>query len=223
MDWMSVRLGINFVSSSPALKPRFLQIPCAGRRAVFRSGHSPHAISIEFKPFGVGLAFTPTVLADGVINLVVEPEVSSIDPSASITVNGLVVPGLQTRRASTTLELRDGESFALAGLIRRDFQTTVRQVPLLGSIPIIGSLFRSSGFQKGETELVIIVTPRLVKPVRADQIQLPTDRVRDPSETDLFLMGRTDKAVGTNPLDPNAPPPEGQTSTQDKKGADYDY
>jgi pilus assembly protein CpaC len=181
------------------------------------------SITIEFKPFGVGLAFTPTVLADGVINLVVEPEVSSIDPSASITVNGLVVPGLQTRRASTTLELRDGESFALAGLIRRDFQTTVRQVPLLGSIPIIGSLFRSSGFQKGETELVIVVTPRLVKPVRADQIQLPTDRVRDPSETELFLNGRTDKAVGTNPLDPNAPPPEGQTSTQDKKGADYDY
>jgi pilus assembly protein CpaC len=181
------------------------------------------AITIEFKPFGVGLSFTPTVLADGVINLVVEPEVSSIDPSASITVNGLIVPGLQTRRASTTLELRDGESFALAGLIRRDFQTTVRQVPLLGSIPIIGALFRSSGFQKGETELVIVVTPRLVKPVRADQIQLPTDRVGDPSEADLFLRGRTDKAVGVNPLDPNAPPPEGQTSTQTKKGADYDY
>ena len=187
------------------------------------SGGGGNGITIEFKPFGVGLSFTPTVLADGVINLVVEPEVSSIDPSASINVNGLSVPGLQTRRASTTLELRDGESFALAGLIRKDFQTTVRQVPLLGSIPILGTLFRSSGFQKGETELVIIVTPRLVKPMRADQVQLPTDRVGDPSEGELFLMGRTDKAVGVNPLDPNAPPPEGQTTTQNKKGADYDY
>jgi pilus assembly protein CpaC len=186
-------------------------------------GSGGGGITIEFKPFGVSLAFTPTVLADGIINLQVEPEVSSIDPSASISVNGVTVPGLQTRRASTTLELRDGESFALAGLIRKDFSTTVRQVPLLGSIPIIGSLFRSSGFTKGETELVIVVTPRIVRPVKANQIQLPTDRVENPSEGELFLMGRTDKAVGMNPLDPNEPPPEGKTSTTTKKGGDYDY
>ena len=185
-------------------------------------GEGGGGITVEFKPFGVSLAFTPTVLADGVINLQVEPEVSSIDPSASITVNGLTIPGLQTRRANTVLELRDGESFALAGLIRRDFATTVRQVPLLGSIPIIGALFRSTGFQKGETELVIVVTPRIVQPVKAGQIQLPTDRVENPSEGDLFLLGRTDKAVGINPLDPDAPPPEGKTSTT-KKGGDYDY
>jgi len=186
-------------------------------------GGNSGGISVEFKPFGVSLAFTPTVLADGIINLQVEPEVSSIDPSASITVNGLTIPGLQTRRANTVLELRDGESFALAGLIRRDFATTVRQVPLLGSIPIIGALFRSSGFTKGETELVIVVTPRIVQPVKADQIQLPTDRVQNPSEGELFLMGRTDKAVGTNPVDPNAPPPEGAKSTATKKAGDYDY
>ncbi len=185
-------------------------------------GEGNGGITIEFKPFGVSLAFTPTVLADGIINLQVEPEVSSIDPTASITVNGLTIPGLQTRRASTVLELRDGESFALAGLIRKDFSTTVRQVPLLGSIPVIGALFRSSGFQKGETELVIIVTPRIVQPVKADQIQLPTDRVQNPSEGDLFLLGRTDKAVGVNPLDPDAPPPEGTTSTT-RKGGDYEY
>ena len=185
-------------------------------------GEGGGGITVEFKPFGVSLAFTPTVLADGVINLQVEPEVSSIDPSASITVNGLTIPGLQTRRANTVLELRDGESFALAGLIRRDFSTTIRQVPLLGSIPIIGALFRSTGFQKGETELVIVVTPRIVNPVKAGLIQLPTDRVANPSEGDLFLMGRTDKAVGINPLDPDAPPPEGKTSTT-KKGGDYDY
>ena len=180
-------------------------------------------ITVEFKPFGVSLAFTPTVLADGIINLQVEPEVSSIDPTASIVINGLTIPGLQTRRANTVLELRDGESFALAGLIRKDFQTTVRQVPILGSIPIIGALFRSSGFQKGETELVIVVTPRIVQPIKANQpVALPTDRVQDPHELDLFLMGRTDKAVGINPLDPNAPPPEGKTSTT-KKSDGYDY
>jgi pilus assembly protein CpaC len=182
-----------------------------------------NGITIEFKPFGVSLAFTPTVLADGIINLQVEPEVSSIDPNASITVNGLTIPGLQTRRANTVLELRDGESFALAGLIRRDFQTTVRQVPLLGSIPLLGALFRSSGFQKGETELVIVVTPRIVQPIKANvPVALPTDRVQNPSEGELFLMGRTDKAVGMNPLDPDAPPLEGVTSTT-KKGGDYDY
>jgi pilus assembly protein CpaC len=167
-----------------------------------------NAITVEFKPFGVSLGFTPTVLDDGIINLVVQPEVSSIDPSASVTINGLTVPGLQTRRASSTLELRDGQSFALAGLLRKDFQDTVRQFPILGSLPIIGALFRSSGFQKSETELVIIVTPRLVKPMRAEDVRLPTDRVAPPHELDLFLMGRTDKAVGINPLDPNAMPPE---------------
>jgi pilus assembly protein CpaC len=186
-------------------------------------GGNASGITVEFKPFGVSLAFTPTVLADGIINLQVEPEVSSIDPSASITVNGLTIPGLQTRRANTVLELRDGESFALAGLIRKDFASTVRQVPLLGSIPIIGALFRSAGFTKGETELVIVVTPRIVQPVKANQIQLPTDRVQNPSEGDLFLMGRTDKAVGANPLDPNAAPPEGIRSTATKKADGYDY
>ncbi len=170
------------------------------------TGNGNTSITVEFKPFGVSLAFTPTVLDDGVINLVVAPEVSSIDPSASINVNGLTIPGLQTRRAKTTLELRDGQSFAIAGLLRNDFQSTVRQFPLLGSIPIIGTLFRSTGFQKQETELVIIVTPRLVRPVPAGQMKLPTDRVRPPSELDLFLNGRTDSAVGTNPLDPKDAP-----------------
>jgi pilus assembly protein CpaC len=164
-------------------------------------------ITVEFKPFGVSLAFTPTVLDDGVINLVVAPEVSSIDPSASININGLIIPGLQTRRAKTTVELRDGESFAMAGLLRRDFQSTVRQFPILGSIPIIGSLFRSTGFQREDTELVIIVTPRLVRPVKAGALMSPTDRVTPPSELDLFLLGRTDSGVGTNPLNPADPGP----------------
>jgi len=168
------------------------------------------SISVQFKPFGVSLAFTPTVLADGVINLEVAPEVSSIDPTASVVVNNLRVPGLQTRRAHTTVELRDGESFALAGLIRRDFQDTIRQFPILGSIPIIGTLFRSTNFQKEETELVIIVTPRLVKPVRAAAMKVPTDRAAPPDEVDLFLLGRPDSAVGVNPLAPTQPSPVGR-------------
>ncbi|HSX56645.1 MAG TPA: type II and III secretion system protein family protein [Sphingomonas sp.] len=171
-------------------------------------GNGASTITVEFKPFGVSLAFTPTVLDDGVINLEVAPEVSSIDPSASVTINGLTVPGLQTRRARTTLELRDGQSFAIAGLLRNDFQDTVRQFPVLGSIPILGALFRSTGFQKQETELVIIVTPRLVKPVSAEKLAVPTDRVLPPSEGDLFGFGRTDRAVGINPLNPHEPPPE---------------
>jgi len=173
------------------------------------------SISVEWKPFGVSLAFTPTVLADGVINLVVAPEVSSIDPSASIVVNNLTIPGVQTRRAKTVVELRDGESFAMAGLLRRDFQDTIRQVPLLGSLPIIGALFRSTSFQKEETELVIIVTPRLVRPVRAGSLKAPTDRVGPPNEADLFLNGRTDTGVPPSsapfrsPQRPPAPTPGG--------------
>ncbi|RIX32444.1 type II and III secretion system protein family protein [Sphingomonas edaphi] len=170
-------------------------------------GTDGNAISVQFKSFGVSLAFTPTVLADGVINMEVAPEVSSIDPSASVVINNLRVPGLQTRRAKTTVELRDGESFAMAGLLRRDFQDTVRQFPILGSIPIIGALFRSTNFQKEETELVIIVTPRLVRPVRAASMRLPTDRVTAPDEADLFLLGRTDSGVGVNPLAPTQPSP----------------
>jgi len=159
------------------------------------NGASSSAITVEWKPFGVSLAFTPTVLADGVINMLVAPEVSSIDSSASITINNLTIPGLQTRRAKTVVELRDGESFAMAGLLRRDFQTTVRQFPILGSIPIIGTLFRSSSFNRDETELVIIVTPHLVRPVRAANLKVPTDRAGPPAEADLFLLGRTDTGV----------------------------
>lgn len=178
------------------------------------NGGNGNSITVEFKPFGVSLGFTPTVLGGKIINLVVEPEVSSIDPTASITINGLVVPGLQTRRASTTLELRDGESFALAGLLRQDFQTTVRQLPLLGSLPIIGSLFRSSSFQKGETELLIVVTPRLVAPIKPEQVRLPTDRVKDPDVIQTLLNGDD---YQTRDLPPTTPeqPADG--------GSDYEY
>ena len=163
-------------------------------------------ITIEWKPFGVSLAFTPTVLADGVINMIVEPEVSSIDASNSISVNNLKIPGLQTRRAKTVVELRDGESFAMAGLLRTDFQDTVRQFPILGSIPIIGMLFKSTNFQRDETELVIVVTPRLVRPVPSYALKVPTDRAGPPNEADLFLFGRTDTGVPAGPGAIGLPP-----------------
>jgi DNA-binding GntR family transcriptional regulator len=173
------------------------------------TGDEGGSISVEFKQFGVSLAFTPTVLDDGIINLVVEPEVSAIDRSAAVTVGGISIPGLSTRRARTTLELRDGQSFAMAGLLRRDFQDTVRQFPILGSIPIIGTLFRSTSFQNDDTELVIIVTPRLVRPMPAHAVRVPTDRVQPPNEIELFLIGRTDSAIE---LDPAGPPPVGNAT-----------
>ncbi len=180
-----------------------------------------NGITIEFKPFGVSLGFTPTVLSDNTINLLVEPEVSSIDPSASITVGDLNIPGLSTRRASTVLELRDGESFAIAGLIQQDFKTTVNQVPLLGSIPIIGTLFRSSSFQKGETELLIVVTPRLVQPIRPDQVRLPTDRVKDPVQADVMLNGT---AYRTKPVEPNGAEPAAADAANQQTAEDgYEY
>ena len=193
-------------------------------------GNGGTAITVEWKPFGVSLGFTPTVLADGVINMVVQPEVSSIDPTASIVINNLTIPGLQTRRAKTVVEMRDGESFALAGLLRKDFQDTIRQVPFLGSIPIIGALFRSTGFQHEETELVIIVTPRLVRPVRAGALKAPTDRVGPPNEADLLLNGRTDSGVppSSAPFVQPAPPPPppivpGGTAQKKPIGFEKDY
>lgn len=188
------------------------------------------AFTVEWKPFGVSLSFTPTVLADGVINMVVAPEVSSIDASASININNLTIPGLQTRRAKSVVEIRDGESFALAGLIRKDFQDTIRQVPLLGSIPIIGALFRSTGFQHEETELVIIVTPRLVRPVPAGTLKVPTDRVGPPHEADLFFNGRTDTGVPPSDVQSTgapgvvpAPPVAGGSAQLQPSGFEKDY
>lgn len=158
-------------------------------------------ISVEFKQFGVSLAFTPTVLTDGLVNLVVAPEVSSLDREASVQLSGVTIPGLKVRRAKTSLELRDGQSFAIAGLISSDFADTVRAVPLLGKIPVIGALFRSTSFTRNETELVITVTPRIVRPVRPEDIALPTDRVLPPGNLDLFLLGKSEKK--------GAPPPAG--------------
>jgi len=170
-------------------------IPVPQNTTVGSANNSGANITIEFKPFGVSLAFTPTVLEDGVINMLVEPEVSELDPTASVNINGLVIPGLKTRRAKTMIELRDGQSFAIAGLLKKNFQDTIKQFPVLGSLPIIGALFRSSGFQRDDSELVIVVTPRLVRPTTPDRIALPTDRVQSPRELEIFLNGKIDTAT----------------------------
>lgn len=165
------------------------------------SGVVQATITVEFKQFGVALAFTPTVLDDGVINLVVAPEVSDIDPSVSITTQGLTIPGIKVRRAKTTVELRDGESFTIAGLLKDDYQNAIRQYPFVGDLPVLGALFRSTSYQKNETELVMVVTPHLAVPTQTAQA-LPGSGYVPPSDFELFLFGATQGLRnGVNPED----------------------
>jgi pilus assembly protein CpaC len=152
------------------------------------TGGSAPTITVQFKQFGVSLAFTPTILQDGLINLVVKPEVSEIDPTTSFTVGTIQVPGLKVRRANTTVELRDGESFTIAGLLQDNYNTQIRQYPFVGDLPVLGALFRSNGFQRSETELVIVVTARTVVAHRGPTAT-PADRFTPPSDLELFLLG----------------------------------
>jgi len=149
------------------------------------------SIGIEYKRYGVGLAFTPTVLSDGLINMKIEPEVSQLDTSHPVQVAGISVPPLIVRRASTTVELRDGQSFVIGGLLLSQGQTAQQQLPWLGDIPVLGALFSSKAYQKQETDLAIIVTPRLVRPMRpGDPIKTPLDNTMPPNDVDFFLMGK---------------------------------
>jgi pilus assembly protein CpaC len=158
-------------------------------------------ITIEFKQFGISLAFTPTILQDGMINMVVNPEVSSIDPTTSIQLGDISIPGIKVRRAHTTVELRDGESFTVAGLLSDDYQSNINQWPFLGDLPVIGALFRSTGYQRDQTELVIVVTPHLVTPKRGPTAT-PADAFVPPSDFELFLFGnQRGKAENLQPED----------------------
>lgn len=149
-------------------------------------------VTVDFKQFGISLAFTPTVVDKDLINLIVAPEVSQLDKTNSVTLNGFVIPGINTRRAKTTVELRDGQSFAIAGLISSDFTDTLRGVPGLADVPVLGALFHSSEYQRNETELVIIVTPKLVHPALAETLVAPTDSFVPPSDTEIFLMNHAE-------------------------------
>ncbi len=148
-------------------------------------------VTIQYKPFGVELNFTPTVVDGNTINLVINAAVSSIDTTTSVTTNGVSVNAFKRRETSTTVEMRDGESFAIAGLLQDDFRDLNGQVPWLGDVPILGTLFRSADYQRNQSELVIIVTPHLVTPIKGDTFALPTDRIRIPTEKELFLFGKT--------------------------------
>jgi pilus assembly protein CpaC len=150
-------------------------------------------VAFAYQPYGVGLSFTPTVLRKGVINLVIKPEVSEIDPTHTVTVAGTSVPGLITRKASTTLELRDGQSFMLGGLLQNQTTTAQEQLPWLGDVPVLGALFRSSQYQKNETDLVILVTPHIVRPLPPTMpIHTPLDNSLPGNDIDFFLMGQAE-------------------------------
>ena len=146
--------------------------------------------SVEFKEYGVSLSFTPVVLEGGRISMRVRPEVSEISSEGAVKINGFEIPSLTTRRTETSVELGSGQSLMLAGLMRNSHNNSVEKAPFLGDLPIIGALFRSNGFRRNETELVIVVTPYLVKPVSAHQIALPTDGYHESSDTERLLLDK---------------------------------
>ncbi len=175
-------------------KPNLVAL--SGQKASFLAGGEfpfpvpagQNMISVEFRSFGVKLGFEPTVQDNGLIRLQVAPEVSDLDTQNSLRIDGVEVPGLTVRRADTTVELKSGESFAVAGLFKQDYQNAIRQLPGAGNIPVLGALFRSAQWRKQETELVIIVTPRLATAddFRAQDHPLPG---KEPSALDVILMG----------------------------------
>jgi pilus assembly protein CpaC len=196
----------------------------SGQEAQFLSGgefpipvpQGNNGITVEFKEFGVGLRFVPVVLGSGQINLKLNISVSELTETSNIAVTAdgttstFLVPSLAKRSASATVELRDGQTMAIAGLINEDLREVVNKFPGLGSIPILGNLFRSQEFVKGETELVIIVTPRLARPIRPDQIRLPTDSFIEPTDKEFYLMGRLEGK-------------RNDTSSTDDGGVDSDF
>jgi len=171
----------------------------SGQQASFLAGgeypipvvDSDGGVAIEYKPFGVELTFTPRVVDKDVINLQLSAAVSGLDSSVTFQQSGFSVNAFRRRETSTVVEMRDGESFAIAGLLEDDFQDLSGQVPWLGDIPILGTLFRSASYERQQSELVIIITPHLVTPTRGEALALPTDRIRPPTEADLFLFGKT--------------------------------
>ena len=153
-----------------------------------------NAVTIEYKQYGVGLAFTPFVLGDGRISMRVRPEVSELSTEGSVELNDFVVPALVTRRAETTVELGSGQSFMIAGLLRNRNTNNIEKAPFLGDLPILGTLFRSTNYRRDETELVIIVTPYLVRPV-STQLATPIDGYRATSDVERYFLGQNFKGV----------------------------
>jgi pilus assembly protein CpaC len=170
------------------------------------SGGASNGITIEFKEFGVGLRFTPVVMSDGKISLRVAPSVSDIVSTSTIPTGivgaNFLVPSLSTRKLETTVQLYDGQTLALAGLLQDTMRESVRKIPGLGDIPILGALFRSSNFQQNKTDLLIAVTPHIVKPDREGTLSFPGEFIQIPSRFEFYLEGRL----------------EGKRSTGDQSG-----
>lgn len=172
-------------------------------------------ISIEYKNYGVSLSYAPTVLSNGRISMRVRPEVSELSSEGAVTLNGFQVPSLTVRRTETTVELGSGQSFMIAGLLSNNSQNTIQKLPGAGDLPILGSLFRSTSYKRGETELVIVVTPYLVNPVNAADIKLPTDGFNAPNDLQRILGNVTsDGQSGVSrpvPAAPGAPAEPGMS------------
>lgn len=163
-------------------------------------------MSVEFKPFGVALDFTPTVLADDRISITVRPEISEIDPTSSIMMDGLVIPGLSVRRVETTVEMASGQSFAIGGLLQSNVRDMLSKVPGLGSVPVLGRLFSSSDYQNNKSELVVIVTPYLVRPTDTSRLASPLDSMRPATDIEYILHDK----IGLDPLLGDVPRLTGQ-------------
>ena len=207
--------GLIKVLAEPTL------IALSGQEANFLAGgefpipvpQQNDTITVEFKEFGVSLKFTPTVLSPEKIGMRIAPEVSELDFTNSISLSGFTIPSITTRRVATSIELGDGQSFAVAGLLKENVREIVSKFPVFGDIPILGTLFRSSEFQKNETELVVIVTPHLVKPLDKEKQTLPTDQFIEPDDLDFYLLGnlegRGKKETVDTPPAPSAVNKEG--------------
>jgi pilus assembly protein CpaC len=191
--------GVGKILAEPTLvartgeTARFLsggEVPIPVAQGGSAGGFVP--VTIEYKEFGVGVAFTPTVLSDNRIHMEVTTEVSQVDVSLGVSVSGALTPGFRTRRATTGVELGDGQMFAIAGLLREELTERVAMYPLLGQIPIVGLLFRNSTYEKQTTELVMLVRPRLVKPLGTEPPPLPTDYFDEPNWFEFYLLGRTE-------------------------------
>lgn len=179
-------------------------------------GTAGTTITLQEKDFGIGVKFTPTVLADGLINLKIAPEVSEFSREGlAVAAAGVsqpsILPVITTRRAATTVQLFDGQSFVIGGLIKNNVTTNINALPMLGEIPILGALFRSSAFVADRSEVLFVVTPRLVKPISGAQVSLPTDKYIEPSRVDVFMGGRLEGDPPAQP--PQVPPQTSKTDT----------
>ncbi len=213
--------GLAKVLAEPTL------ITLSGQSASFLAGGefpypviNDNDVSIEFKEFGVKLNFTPTVLSNDKISMHINPVVSDLDFANAVATAGVAVPGLQTRAVDTVIELADGQSFAVAGLLRKDVREFIAKYPILGDIPVLGALFRSKSFQRNETELVIIATAHLVKPLDMTQQPLPTDSFVEPNDFEFYLLGRLEGREG---LEPWMPSPQAGGSAEGGMEGDFGH